>query len=200
MKTLLLALLLTSTLLAAAQGTFVYDQQSATDFGVPGGFVPVNPNQPAGQSFTPAMPAIGFVQLQLREVPPSLLLAATMVVRLWGDALEGTLLGVTDPVHLPPDFYGITNFTFASPVSVVPGTTYYLQPVIISGGNDRWSLLVGDYNYSGGVFFNRGVPNTNDRDAWFREGIVVPEPSTRLILILGLACFHYVRSRDVRTA
>ena len=56
-----LALALT-TLAALGQGTFIYDQQSATNWSSGSGGAAFGVEQPFGQAFTPALSAVGFVQ------------------------------------------------------------------------------------------------------------------------------------------
>ena len=179
-----LAVLCAAAVTAKGQGTFLYDQQSATN-GIGTFFVSITEAQPLGQAFTPSLSAVGFVQLQLfNAFTPT---NATIAVNLWADSLGGTLLGTTEPLSLPARFgTANTNFLFASPVAVTPGNTYYLQPVIQSGGNSDWFLRVDFYNYSGGALFMQGQPRTDGQVAWFREGIIVPEPSTMLLFGLGL--------------
>jgi hypothetical protein len=42
----------------------------------------------------------------------------------------------------------------------------------------------GNYNYPGGTAFYHGVSDPTE-DLWFREGIVVPEPSSIFLLLTG---------------
>jgi hypothetical protein len=81
-------------------------------------------------------------------------------------------------VFLPNNFLGITNFIFSVPVAVTPGTTYYLQPV---QSGDGVGSSVTDGSYPGGTEIYQGSP-IPDRDLWFREGIIVPEPSSMFLL------------------
>jgi hypothetical protein len=88
---------------------------------------------------------------------------------------------------MPAPFpYGITNFFFPTPMAITPGTTYYLQPVVQSG-NDQWGVIGGPYNYPGGTLFEFGAPDPNGYDAWFREGAFIPEPSSGLLVLQGIA-------------
>jgi hypothetical protein len=85
-----------------------------------------------------------------------------------------------------PFAHGITDFFFPTPVVITPGTTYYLQPVVQSG-NSQWGLIADAYGYQGGTLFWNGAPDPNGNDAWFREGTFVPEPSSGLLVLLGIA-------------
>ena len=78
-----LALLVTASA-ALGQGNFQYDHQSQ---GFP---LPVDQtstwdiqgNEPIGQSFTPALPSVGFVQLELFDGHPNNGLGATLYVNI----------------------------------------------------------------------------------------------------------------------
>ena len=181
--TLQIALIL-SALAARGQGTMIYDQQSATNRSVSGS-APIQAEQPMGQSFTPTLSSVGFVQLEFIDAHAGNGVGATVYVNLRADSLTGTILDSTAPVFMPDGFNdGITNFFFATPVAVTLGTTYYLQPVVQSG--EDWGIVAGPYNYPGGTFFLNGAPDPNGFDAWFREGALVPEPSSGLLVLLGV--------------
>jgi hypothetical protein len=175
-----------SACVVSGQGTMIYDQQSATNRTISGG-APFEAEQPAGQSFTPALSSVGFAQFEFLDPHPGDGVGASVYVNLRADSMAGTVLGSTDPVFMPDGFnYGITNFLFRTPVAVTPGTTYYLQPVLQSG-DSLWGFIVGPFDYPGGTFFAGGVPNPNGFDAWFREGTFVPEPSSGLLVLMGIA-------------
>ena len=61
------------------------------------------------------------------------------------------------------------------------GTTVFFDVVVDSG--DPWGIVAYPYNYPGGTGYANGVADPND--LWFREGIVVPEPGTCLMLFAG---------------
>jgi hypothetical protein len=191
-----LALALT-TLAALGQGTFIYDQQSATSYAISGG-APFGVEQPFGQSFVPALSSVGFVQFEF-NYDLFAHLGATVYVNLWAGSLAtGTLLSSTEPVFMPDGFeLGITNFFFAVPVPVTPGTTYYLQPVVQSGDNN-WDIIGGNFPYPSGTLFINGQPDVNGFKLWFREGTYVPEPSCALLFALAAATLCAPRFRRLR--
>jgi hypothetical protein len=175
------------------QGTFLYDQQSATESSGGGSTHVIQDNEPLGQSFAPQLSSVGFIRLALADRNPATL-GATMHINLRSNSITGSLLGSTDPVFMPNNFgsigYGYTNFFFPIPIPVVPGTTYYFETVVDSG--EPWSIVAYNYSYAGGTWFLRGsaVPQG---DLWFREGIVVPEPSTAVLGLVGAALFMCLR-------
>jgi hypothetical protein len=58
---------------------------------------------------------------------------------------------------------------------------------------DSWSIIHDThFNYAGGTAFGLGQP-APDYDLWFREGIIVPEPSTTVLFALGLFVFFRAR-------
>ncbi len=172
---------------AFAQGTFQFDQQSSTDetpvLGVSGaGF---QQEQPFGQSFTPTLNSIGFIRLNVADSNPGNSLGATVYVNLRTSSITGPVLGSTTPVVLPDAFAGVVNFLFPAALDLVPGTEYYMQPVVQTG--DLWtSATAGDFIYPGGELYHYGavVPGAS---LWFREGLyTVPEPSGFMLVLLGL--------------
>jgi hypothetical protein len=179
--------LVLSALATRGQGTFTYDQQSATNRSISGGGLPFQAEQPAGQSFTPTLSSVGFVQFQFIDPHPGDGVGATVYVNLWADSLGGTFLGSTAPVSMPDGFFfGVTNFLFGTSVAVTPGIVYYLQPVLQSG-DPLWEANGGPYSYSGGTSFFNGSPDPNGYNLWFREGVRTPEPSPGLLVLLGIA-------------
>jgi len=166
-----------------AQGTFVYDQQSSTDETPPhysaGGDLTLN--APWGQSFTPQLFLVEFVRLKFDDGNLTDGLGATVYVNLRSDSLTGTILGTTDPVTMPRNFAGVTNFFFTAPVTVTPGTTYFFEPVQSAGGT--WLINGGPYLYPGGIAYQAGAPEPG-ADLWFREGII-PEPSWLCLVLVG---------------
>jgi len=122
---------------AYCQGTiFFYDQQSATNQGrlSSDGGAPFQAGQPMGQSFTPSLSSVDFVQMKFNDFYRSNGVGTTVYVNLRADSISGTVLGSTAPVFMPVNFsYGITNFFFSTSVTVIPGITYYFQPFVQSG-------------------------------------------------------------------
>ncbi len=173
------------------QGTLQFDQQ-VNPTTSPGVFFNIAPD-PTGESFIPALSSVGFVQFYFTDSANNGV-GSTISVNLWSDSIgTGTLLGTTTAVSMPNLFTGQSTFLFNAPISVTPGTTYYLQPFIQSG--DSFQLgVVGD-NYPNGVAYLHGTPQAGD--FWFREGIVVPEPSVLSLSVLGLVGFSAI-SRKLR--
>jgi hypothetical protein len=182
---------LLKALSSQGQGTFVYDQQSVgNDFAFAEGVQTIQSAQPIGQSFTPSLNAVGFVRLALVDSALNAV-GATVYVNLRSGSITGPILASTQPVGMPDNYGGATTFIFANPVSVVPGTMLYFQPVVQSG--DAWGIYHDRrYNYSGGTAFFAGQADL-DFDLWFREGIIVPEPSLTLLLLSGAALMLYLR-------
>src|SRR6266542_4022326 len=189
MKTLALylsAALLPMALLTHGQGTLVFDQQSATNetpdpFGA--GSVMQNIPAPWGQSFTPDLSSVGFVRLKLNDKNIDDALGVTLSVNLRAGSISGTVLSSSDPVVFPNAFSGVVDFLFPAPVSVTSGVTLYFEPIVQSGG--PWATqFAGEDVYPGGTAIFSGQPSLMS-DFWFREGIVVPEPSVLALIGLG---------------
>jgi hypothetical protein len=178
-------LLLCLPICALAQGTFVYDQQSATEATAQEGGVDIQPNLPLGQSFTPSLFGVGFVRVYLFGAVSGTS-SANFSVNLRADSISGSILGTTAPVSINNPFGGAVTFLFNSPIPVTPGTTYYFD--LVAQSTSTWGVNLAPYNYSGGTAILQGTPSLNV-DLWFREGIIVPEPSSLALALSGLACF-----------
>ena len=185
--------------LAHGQGTFIYDQQSAdenTDGDLESVSV-IQSLQPLGQSFTPTLSSVGFIRLGLLDGHSGNGLGATMDILLRSDSITGPIIGTSDSVTMPDRYGNYTDFIFSTPVAVKPGETYYFQPVVESG--DSWAIIsVYSFLFPGGTGYYNGKANANF-DLWFREGVVVvPEPSSVVLLLLGggmLALFRRVKAK-----
>jgi hypothetical protein len=178
--------------LASGQGTFVYDQQSADENAGGGAAIGIQASQPLGQSFIPTMSSVGFIRLDVGDSSFNGL-GATLYLNLRTDSITGPILASTDSVFMPDRFSGYTNFFFSTPAAVTPGTTYYFQPVVQSG--DVWSIIAYSYGYPRGTEIYQGSPLPSS-DLWFREGIIVPEPSAALIGFMGLGLLVWLRDKQ----
>jgi len=193
MKTCLWFFLATTMAVASSargQGTLVFDQQSSTiESGLEIG-LRFQDNQPFGQSFVPTLSSIGFVRLFMFPGGPASP-NATVNVNLLSDSITGPVLGSTAPSTITNYFSGYMNFYFTTPVTLHPGTTYYLQPVATAG--DPVTDVMGGFTYANGSLFIQGIEHVGEA-LWFREGIVVPEPSIcGLFVVCGLAFFGWRR-------
>jgi hypothetical protein len=186
-----------STSAPYGQGTFIYDQQSDTNETVPGGGSPIQQGSPLiGQGFTPTLPGIDFIRLKLTDANWTNGLGATVFVNLRSGSIGGSIIASTAPVTFADAFTGTPNFLFSATVPLTPGTTYYFQPVVQSG--DLWRALVSEFNYPGGIAWSQGI-GLPGADFWFREGIIIPEPSSAALLtLLGGSLLIYVRSIRTR--
>jgi len=209
-RNLLAAMLLVAgSLQTHAQGTLVYDQESATGPTSPDGidFLNIQDYESLTQSFVPELSAIGFVQLEFTDVPNNGNNGATVYVNLYEGSPTprlATLIASTVSVYMPNGFgettAGVSTFDFLSAVTLNPGDTYYIEPVVQSGDNP-WDVMVlgntGSFTdaYPAGELYVNGSPVTGNVDFWFREGIVaVPEPTTlALIGFSGLLAFAFKR-------
>jgi hypothetical protein len=193
-KAFLRILTLFAAFRAYGQGTtFVYDQQSSTDEGYYGygtgpayqGLLPVT-----GQSFTPSLSGIDFIRLELNDSSPTGALGSTWFLNLHSDSIHGPILATTAPVDLPGAFTGTANFFFPNTIPLTPGATYWFDVNSPDGG--AWHLVAGILNYPGGYAWAQDTPH-DFSDYWFREGLVVPEPSSAALLLLGGAAFISLR-------
>ncbi len=191
-KIIIPTILLMGICIGHGQGTFVLDQESTN---LVEGALGLQSGQPMGHSFTPSFSSVGVVALNLYDGDTLHTAGATVFVNLRWNSITGPILGVSDPVFMPNNFFGITNFVFSTPVAVVPGVTYYFQPLVQSG--DGWGSYLTDGSYPGGTAIAGGLP-ISDRNLWFREGIV-PEPSSAVLFLSGVALAACRRLRNARS-
>jgi hypothetical protein len=178
---------LSGAVLLRGQGTFVYDQQS---LGPGDGSAGLN-RTPFGQSFTPMLNSIGFIDLQLGNGNSD----SVVAVNLRSDSITGPILGTSESSIVPGSSSGIYDFLFSNPVSLTPGTLYFFEPVIVSGGVPQSVLLSTHYPGGNAIIDGSQFPN----DLWFQEGVVstVPEPSLAALLLIGSGVL-YCRRRKWR--
>jgi hypothetical protein len=175
--------LLLLPVLTRAQGTFVFDQQSSDESNGGSSFNIIQNVQPTGQSFTPSLDGVGFIRLNLFDRNRNNGLGAILYANLRSDSITGAVIAVTAPVTLPDNFGlqtpGFVNFLFANTVPLQSGTMYFIQPVVQTG--DSWGMFADTFGYAGGDEYTFGAPNSSDY--WFREGVIVPEPSSCALLL-----------------
>ena len=183
-----LFLLLTDSIHSQGTLVFQYDQQSATE-NIGGGTATIQAYQPMGQSFTPALSQVGFIRLRMYD-PTQNGIGSTVVVNLRSDSITGAVLATSLPLALVDRFSGYGNFIFSAPVDVTPETKYFFQPEVIAG-DQTLGVDIYHYSYSRGNAYLQG--NQISFQFWFREGIIVPEPSSSILAVLGIGCFLWQR-------
>jgi hypothetical protein len=191
----ILTTILTTVKVVYAQGTMVFDQQSWDESNRGEFLADISASQPIGQSFTPSLAGIGFVRLYISD-RTSDGIGTTVFVNIRSGSITGAVISSTSPVALPDQFHGPMNFLFSTEIPLTPGVTYFLQPVIQSG--EDFGIGFGPFNFTGGTGFFNGTPSQFD-DLWFREGIIVPEPSMIGLLLVGAGIFAYARRNNLHT-
>jgi hypothetical protein len=143
----LVAGVLALPLLADAQGTFIFDQQSSDESNGGVGGVFIQTREPMGQSFTPSLAAIGFVRFNLYDQVRNNGTGAVVYVNLRSDSITGPIVDSTAPVSLPDNFGpGFVNFFFPTNLPIQAGDQYYFQLVVQSG--NLWTAIADSFNYS----------------------------------------------------
>ena len=144
------------------------------------------------QSFTPALNGIGFVQLQtvIAALAPGSL-GVTVVVQLRDNGCLGPVIATTTPLFMQNLGTEFTTFFFPDNVPLTANQPYYFEPVVLGGG----ALDVANISpspYDRGNLFVNGAANPLS-DLWFREGLVVPEPGTVWLALLGAGALVFCR-------
>ena len=191
----LLVMILAVSISPAKADTITFDQ---TNTGLPEGssFQNIQVFSPIGQSFTPTLASLNFVDLLTATTGSAS--PFTLEVEIRSGSISGTILGVSQPTMVtPPSATStiVTPFTFSMPVTLVPSDLYVIQVLAISG--DALVGSSGINNYPGGTQILGGIAQPNN-DLWFQEGISVPEPGELLMLVtglIGLLTFAFVKNR-----
>ena len=180
---------------ARGQGSLVVDQASGSlEESVVNAYL--IPENQLVQSFTPSLNAVGFVQLRSLFTSPQGN-TVTVAVNLRQGAYDGPIISSTDPLIII-GFAGVGTFYFPGNIPVTAGQMYFFEPVLKSAG----SVDVGfkdPSSYLGGSLWGNGVISQTG-DLWFREGIVVPEPSTFSLLGLGAGIAFMLRKSSLSSS
>ncbi len=183
----LLVLIILVVLISPARADSIIFDQTNTTLPLGTVFQNILVFSPIGQSFTPTLTSLNFVNLLTGPVDLTTFTTPfTLELDIRWGSISGTVLGVSQPTTIIPSssFASIvTPFTFATPLTLVPGDLYVMQVVAISGNASVGSTNID--NYSGGTQILSGVAQPNN-DLWFQEGISVPEPGTLVQLSTGL--------------
>jgi len=180
---------------ARGQGVVkLYDQAVACpDIPVPGDghshFLLVSTNAPFMQSFVPALSQIGFVEVALRYwglAKPSA--SETLAISLRPDSSISPIIASSLPLSFTYESRYeafVVEFVFPDPVNITPGQKYFLEVAHLSGQDLMTAGEVpGSYPLGEFVILGRVAPG---HALWFREGVVIPEPGTVGLLVLGTA-------------
>jgi len=151
-----------------------------------------------GQSFTPTLTGLDFVEFKLVGLNDDSS-STTMVVDILDsvsgtNGMEGTVLATSESVSVVTalDGYAIYTFNFASTVSLTSGHTYVARVRSLSG-NFGIMITASDV-YAGGQYLlsSESYVYTNFYDAIFTEGMI-PEPAT--IALLGFGVLSLIKRK-----
>ena len=117
------------------------------------------------QSFTPSLDSLDFVDLAAQSRTPTL---QQVRVDIRSGGVTGPVIGMSEMLTLPLVGLGeLTRFPFPMPVALIPGSTFVIDLVHVSGGAGGWGAT--DDSYPGGT----GFVNNNEaiiEDFIFRTG------------------------------
>jgi hypothetical protein len=188
----LLEILAAGTGSAAAASLIIDQSQPMTlDFGLGVQFF-----TPIGQSFTPTLNGIDFAIFGLEFFPADGPNVLRVEVRT---GVNGTLLGISNPVSPLSSSFTEVQFDFPSTVPLTANQKYSLILAVQNPGLNSYGLQVGpDNSYQGGRLIEFGAEQTLPQQSFFKEGVfsqAVPEPSSLVLSNMGLLCIIYLRYR-----
>ena len=126
---------------------------------------------PLGQEFIPDFFALDAVELKYDDASCSLTGSngGDFKVVIHKGSITGPILGTSNTIHFPNCFFGTNRFDFPAFIPLVPGDTYVIEPVYVSGHTSSFFHdLIG--TYPDGRMIISGVIQPS-RDLWFTEGL-----------------------------
>lgn len=186
-----LLLLIVSVTISPAKADTIFDQ---TNTGLPLGTLSQNllVFSPLGQSFTPTFTSLNFVNLLADNG------SATLEVNILLGSISGPILGTSQPTVIQFSLVPtLASFSFSTPVTLIPGNLYVIEPFVVSG--DTLIVSTDTNNYPGGTQILGGIPQPNN-DLWFQEGISISEPGALHLLgtgLIGLLAFAFFKNRSI---
>lgn len=127
-----------------------------------------------GQEFVPQQSSLDVVELYL-DADSKACERFSIVVRIREATITGTVLGTSNALSWGCE-YEIAHFDFPSPVALVPGNTYVIEPVADDLNHFMIMPLGGVDQYASGSAIYDGVVDATI-DLWFREGSSNPLPT-----------------------
>jgi len=139
---------------------------------------------PTGFLFTPTFSSLNFVESFLSDPQSSEPydgMGTSFTVSVFDKTLN-TKLGTSALVSLPDFFDSVVRFRFEPTLRLAPGDQLLAEFNFVSG-DDTWAINIDWVEPPGGNLIEAGglIPAY----AWFREGLIVPEPSSTELLVMG---------------
>jgi hypothetical protein len=106
--------------------------------------------------------------------------------------IDGPILAASKPTYVAPFYQGTVGFGFSTPIRVVPGQRYALEPLSANAGLVFGAAASG----YGGRFVEGG--EQSEYDLVFREGIgleLIPEPSPAILWVASLGLMFAVSAK-----
>lgn len=172
-----LAALAVVALAAAPASPDTIDQRSDVDDPLYGSYDNIESGFAGGQTFRPALAAVDFVVVAMMSMATAAGDSVTYVVDIHpGEGLASPSIGTSLPTRLRAPDPRVLRFEFATSVDLVPEDTYTFALRRIGGGDDH-GLCTGYRTYDRGYLLTVMYGDTQDMDAWFKEGVRSETPA-----------------------
>ena len=156
----------------------IVDQSSVVDTSR-AGWWSLQALKPIGQTFMPTFAGLDALELWTEDQENEECSSGAgerLQANLHAAALDGPLVGMSEPVVIPSCFRGMTFFGFPSLIPLTPGKVYVIEIVVISGDNLGVVWQQDPDAYPRGESIVRGLAGKTD--VWFQEGLRTSTPPT----------------------
>ena len=152
-------MLLTLSCSQVFAATEILDQkQEITD-----GRYQIQAGEPMGQAFIPTLTPLTSVEVHIETANPGS--DDTITCRIRDSTIDGAILGTASQL-VTDGFEGWLRFTFDPPITVTPGSTYFIE-LDANAATFSWNIQFTGNQYPDGIFIASGFERV-DEDAMFR--------------------------------
>jgi hypothetical protein len=122
------------------------------------------------QEFSPSFHSLDVIELEIYTSA-----GAELQVNIRQGFMEGPIMGESWVLSLSPNFHGMTQFVFSSPISLVQDDGYVIDVMLLEGSASIASSFEQE-GYSDGKMYINGINTpTDNSDVIFQTGLTQPD-------------------------